>query len=126
LVDLEDLDQRIAERVLKRVSWLARNFDRVVPEPLSGEFRGTFKLRVGRLAGRLHHRRGRHRDQADRAQERDLQVIARLKRAAGLTDYAVEARYPGAFEPVSKREYAEAVAKAEEVLQWSQGVVTSQ
>ena len=47
MADLEDLDRRIAERVLKRVSWLARNFDRVVPEPLSGEFKGTFKLRVG-------------------------------------------------------------------------------
>ncbi len=47
LADLEGLDRRVAERVVKRVSWLARSFEKVVPEPLSGEFKGTFKLRVG-------------------------------------------------------------------------------
>ncbi len=47
LGDLEGLDHRVAERVVKRVSWLSRSFGRVVPEPLSGEFKGTFKLRVG-------------------------------------------------------------------------------
>lgn len=47
LADLEGLDRRVAERVVKRVGWLARSYDRVAPEPLSGEFKGTFKLRVG-------------------------------------------------------------------------------
>lgn len=45
--DLEQLDPQVAERVVKRVSWLAQNFAKIVPEPLSGEFKGTFKLRVG-------------------------------------------------------------------------------
>ena len=45
--DLEELDHQIAQRIVKRVSWLGQNFHRVVPEPLSGEFKGTFKLRVG-------------------------------------------------------------------------------
>lgn len=35
-----------------------------------------------------------------------------------LTDYAVEARYPGPVEPVREDEYAQAVALAEAVVQW--------
>ena len=45
--DLEKLDRQVAQRVLKRVTWLAENFHRIVPEPLSGEFKGAYKLRVG-------------------------------------------------------------------------------
>ncbi len=41
--DFDDLDPQVAERVLKRVSWLARNDSRIVPESLSS----AFKLRVG-------------------------------------------------------------------------------
>jgi len=45
-------------------------------------------------------------------------VPDRIKQAADLTDYAVATRYPGAFEPVTKQEYDEAVAIAEEVVRW--------
>jgi len=45
--DLERLDNPIEQRVLKKISWLSNNFERITPEPLSGEFKGTFKLRIG-------------------------------------------------------------------------------
>lgn len=45
-------------------------------------------------------------------------VPDRIKKAAELTDYAVATRYPGAFEPVTRQEYDEAVAIAEEVVGW--------
>ena len=45
--DLEKLDKPIARRVLRRLTWFSRNFQSIVPEPLSGELKGTFKLRIG-------------------------------------------------------------------------------
>ena len=45
--DLEKLDKPIAQRILRRLAWFSKNFQRIVPEPLAGEFRGTFKLRIG-------------------------------------------------------------------------------
>lgn len=45
--DLEKLDKPVAQRVLKKISWLSDNFERVTPESLTGEFKGTFKLRIG-------------------------------------------------------------------------------
>ena len=45
--DLEKLDKPIAQRILRRLAWFSKNFQRIVPEPLGGEFRGTFKLRIG-------------------------------------------------------------------------------
>jgi HEPN domain-containing protein len=36
-----------------------------------------------------------------------------------LTDYAVETRYPGLSEPVSEKEYHDAVALAEAVVRWA-------
>ena len=42
------------------------------------------------------------------------------KGAAALTDYAVMARYPGDFEPVTEEEYIEAVRIAEAVVRWSE------
>ena len=45
--DLERLDKPVEQRVLKKISWLSNNFERITPEPLSGEFKGTFKLRIG-------------------------------------------------------------------------------
>ncbi len=35
-----------------------------------------------------------------------------------LTDYAVEARYPGGREPVSEEEYEEALKLAETIYEW--------
>lgn len=45
--DLEKLDKPIAQRILRRLAWFSENFQRIVPEPLTGEFEGTFKLRIG-------------------------------------------------------------------------------
>ena len=41
-----------------------------------------------------------------------------IRDAARLTDYAVEARYPSCFEPVTADEYKEALACAENVIRW--------
>jgi len=41
-----------------------------------------------------------------------------LWKAKGLTDYAVETRYPGLFEPVTEEEYQEAVALAARCVAW--------
>lgn len=41
-----------------------------------------------------------------------------IRDAAGLTEYAVAARYPGFDEPISEDELAEAIALAERVLTW--------
>lgn len=45
--DLERLDKPIARRISRRLTWFSRNFQSIVPEPLSGELKGTFKLRIG-------------------------------------------------------------------------------
>jgi mRNA interferase RelE/StbE len=45
--DIDKLDDVVAARVLKRIRWLAENFDLVNPESLTGEFAGLHKLRVG-------------------------------------------------------------------------------
>jgi len=47
LEDLEKLDRFIQRRVLKKVSWVSRHFENLVPEPLAGELSGTYKIRVG-------------------------------------------------------------------------------
>ena len=44
--DLAHLDTPIAERVLKKLRWLAENFDVIKPEALTGQWEGVFKLRV--------------------------------------------------------------------------------
>jgi mRNA interferase RelE/StbE len=45
--DLSRLDKPMAQRVLKKLRWLAENFDVVTPEALTGQWQGVFKLRVG-------------------------------------------------------------------------------
>ncbi|MHC3130368.1 MAG: type II toxin-antitoxin system RelE/ParE family toxin [Candidatus Bathyarchaeota archaeon] len=45
--DVEKLDNPVAQRILRKIDWFSRNFERLTLEPLSGEFKGTFKLRVG-------------------------------------------------------------------------------
>jgi mRNA interferase RelE/StbE len=45
--DFDELDRVVADRLLKKLRWLAENFDSVTPEPLAGAFSGLFKLRVG-------------------------------------------------------------------------------
>jgi mRNA interferase RelE/StbE len=45
--DLAKLDRLITRRIIKKVTWFARNFENITPEPLSGSLKGMFKLRVG-------------------------------------------------------------------------------
>lgn len=45
--DLKRLDKAIARRVLRKITWFSKNFEQLVPEPLGGEFKETYKLRVG-------------------------------------------------------------------------------
>ena len=45
--EFEKLDGVVADRVLKKLRWLAENFDSLKPEPLAGPFAGLYKLRVG-------------------------------------------------------------------------------
>ena len=45
--DLARLSKTIAQRILKKIHWLAENFEDVAPEPLTGEWKGLYKLRVG-------------------------------------------------------------------------------
>ncbi len=45
--NLRKLDKIVAQRVLRKVRWLAKNFGAAVPEPLSGDLKGAYKLRVG-------------------------------------------------------------------------------
>ncbi len=43
-----------------------------------------------------------------------------IRRAGVLTDYAAITRYPGDVRPVSEREYREALAIAEAVINWAE------
>ncbi|MBM4463929.1 MAG: type II toxin-antitoxin system RelE/ParE family toxin [Chloroflexi bacterium] len=45
--DLTRLDATVRERIFRRVKWLSENFESITPKPLSGEFKGYYKLRVG-------------------------------------------------------------------------------
>jgi len=44
---LAHLDAPIAQRVLKKLRWLAENFEAIKPEALTGQWGGMFKLTVG-------------------------------------------------------------------------------
>ncbi len=50
-------------------------------------------------------------------------VPPEVEDAVGLTDFAVEARYPGTAEPITREEYLDAVGLAERVVQWAEGVI---
>jgi len=45
--DLKRLDKPLAQRIFKKLCWLAKNFDVIVPELLTGDWKGVYKLRVG-------------------------------------------------------------------------------
>ncbi len=57
--------------------------------------------------------------------ENYVDVPEDIQYAAGLTDYAVTARYPGASEPVEREEYEEAVRTAETVVAWADQLIRS-
>ena len=45
--DFERLDPQVAQRILRKIRWLSENFELVTPQPLKGEWKGKYKLRVG-------------------------------------------------------------------------------
>jgi mRNA interferase RelE/StbE len=47
IADLEKLTQTVRERLVKKINWLAENFDQVNPQSLTADLSGFFKLRVG-------------------------------------------------------------------------------
>jgi HEPN domain-containing protein len=53
-------------------------------------------------------------------------IPEQVKSAVALSDYAVEARYPGLAEPVSGEEYQEAVSLATEVVDWAESIVAGE
>lgn len=45
--DLARLDKAVAQRIFKKIRWLADNHEHITPEPLSGQWKDVYKLRVG-------------------------------------------------------------------------------
>jgi len=45
--DFERLDPQIAQRILRKIKWSSENFELIVPQPLKGEWKGKYKLRIG-------------------------------------------------------------------------------
>lgn len=45
--ELARLDKPVGRRIVRRINWLAENFDEIGPEALSGELAGLCKFRVG-------------------------------------------------------------------------------
>lgn len=45
--DLARLDRTVAQRVLNKIRWLAENFNALPHQPLSGQWQGLYKLRIG-------------------------------------------------------------------------------
>lgn len=52
--------------------------------------------------------------------KRAVSSLSLAKASAELNEYAVEARYPGNYEPVGEKEYHAAIALAENVVKWAQ------
>ena len=46
-----------------------------------------------------------------------------IRQSARLTRYAVATRYPGVSEPVTQKEYEEALILAEDVVHWVEGIL---
>ncbi len=44
---LSRLDKNIAQRTANKIEWLSQNLKNIIPEPLTGKFKGKYKLRVG-------------------------------------------------------------------------------
>ena len=56
-------------------------------------------------------------------EQADRTVPQSIRQAARLTRYAVGTRYPGVSEPVTHKEYEEAVILAEEVVHWVESIL---
>ncbi|MGE0275594.1 MAG: HEPN domain-containing protein [Nitrospiraceae bacterium] len=58
-------------------------------------------------------------------QKSEIAVPEAIQQADLLTGYAVETRYPGMSEEVSKEDYLEAVELAERVFHWAESLLSS-
>ncbi len=47
--DILRLDRPLRHHVIAKLDWLAAHFDEISPVPLTGEFSGFYKLRIGDL-----------------------------------------------------------------------------
>ena len=47
IADLDNLTQAVRIRVLKKIDWLRSNFEQISPLPLTANWSGFYKLRVG-------------------------------------------------------------------------------
>lgn len=56
-------------------------------------------------------------------QDSGQEITEEILEAGRLSRYAVETRYPGPAEPISEDEYRQAVAVAERVLRWAEGII---
>ena len=45
--DLKCLDKAAAQRIISKIRWLAENFSTLTPLPLTGQWTGAYKLRIG-------------------------------------------------------------------------------
>lgn len=45
--DLASLDREIRRRIIDKLDWLVKNFNKIRPLPLGEPWKGLFKLRVG-------------------------------------------------------------------------------
>jgi len=45
--NLGKLDRLISRRIINKVTWFAKNFEIITPDPLTGGLKGMFKLRIG-------------------------------------------------------------------------------
>ena len=59
-------------------------------------------------------------------EENDITVISDVRNASKLSEYAVTARYPGFEEPVTEAEHRQAVAAAEKVIAWAEGIIAAE
>lgn len=56
-------------------------------------------------------------------EEAGVEIPENINQAKLLTAYAVDARYPGDYEPVNKEEYKEALKIAEDVFKWLDNII---
>ena len=56
-------------------------------------------------------------------EEAGVEIPENINQAKLLTAYAIDARYPGDYEPVNKEEYKEALKIAEDVFKWLDNII---
>ena len=65
-------------------------------------------------------------DLLTRLEDSGVRLTETIRHSSGLTQYAVETRYPGNPEEVTPEEHAEAVALAEAVMRWVEGLLSAE